>query len=242
MDYSTPGFPVLHYLPEFAQTHIHWVNDAIQPSHPLLPASSHALNLSYHQESHQKSVLRIRWPKYWSFSFSTSPSNEYSRLISFRIDWFDLLVVQGTLKVFSSTTVWKHQFFGTQPSLWSNSHICTWLLERPQLWLYRPLPVKWCFCFFIHCLVLSKRKKTVIPTGQYWFISPLTSSITRNLFGWWKSLFGFFCKILWKNPNEPEVLIFHLNSSNWFPRGIWLTLSEPYWNQSAQDNHIPLPI
>ena len=59
-----------------------------------------------------------------------------------------------------------------------------------------------------------KDKKTAIPTGQYWFISPLTSSIARNLFGWPKSLFGFFCKILWNNPNEPEVLIFHLNHSN----------------------------
>ena len=82
-----------------------------------------------------------------------------------------------------------------------------------------------------------KEKKTVIPTGQYWFISPLTSSITRNLFDWPKSLFGFCCKILWKNPNEPEVLIFHLNSSNWFPRRIWLTLSEPYWNQCPRLSH-----
>ena len=65
----------------------------------------------------------INWPNYWSFSFSISPSNEYSGLISFRIDWFDLLAVQGTLRVFSSTTAWKHQFFGSQPSLWSNSHI-----------------------------------------------------------------------------------------------------------------------
>ena len=63
-----------------------------------------------------ESVLHIRWPKYWSFSFSTSPSNEYSGLISFRIDWFDLLDIQGTLKVFSNTTVQKHQFFGAQLS------------------------------------------------------------------------------------------------------------------------------
>ena len=67
-------------------------------------------------------VLHIKWPKYWSFSLSISPSNEYSGLISFRIDWFDLLAVQGTL-VFSNITVQKHQFFGTQLSLWSNSHI-----------------------------------------------------------------------------------------------------------------------
>ena len=76
-----------------------------------------------------ESVLRIRWPKYWSFSFSISPSNEYSGLISF--DWFDLLAIQGALKNLLQTTVWKHQFFGVQPSLWSSSHIRTWLLEKP---------------------------------------------------------------------------------------------------------------
>ena len=70
-------------------------------------------------------ALHIRWPKYWSFSFSISPSNEYSGLISFKIDWFDPLAVQGTLRIFSSTTIQKHQFFGIQPSLWSNSHIHT---------------------------------------------------------------------------------------------------------------------
>ena len=71
-----------------------------------------------------ESVLCIRWPKYWSFSFSISPSSEYSRLISFRMDWLDLLAVQRTLsRVFSNTTVQKHQFFGTQLSLYSNSHI-----------------------------------------------------------------------------------------------------------------------
>ena len=72
-----------------------------------------------------ESALHIRWPKYWSFSFSVSPSNEHSVLISFRIDWFDLLAVQGLLRVFSNITVQKHQFFGTQLSLWSNFHIHT---------------------------------------------------------------------------------------------------------------------
>ena len=72
-----------------------------------------------------ESTLCIRWPKYRSFSFSNRPSNEYSGLISFRIDWFDLLVVQGTLKSLLNTTVEKHQFFGAQPSLWSNSNIHT---------------------------------------------------------------------------------------------------------------------
>ena len=79
-----------------------------------------------------ESVLCIRWPKYWSFSFSISPSNEYSGLISFKMDWLDLLAVQGTLKrVFTNTTVQKHQFFGAQLSSLSNSHIHTWLLEKP---------------------------------------------------------------------------------------------------------------
>ena len=82
-----------------------------------------------------ESALHIRWPKYWSFSFNINPSNEHPGLISFRMDWLDLLAVQGTL----NTTVRKHQFFGAQLSLWSNSHIHTWLLEKPQLWLDRPL-------------------------------------------------------------------------------------------------------
>ena len=80
-----------------------------------------------------ESALHIRWPKYWSFNFSISPSNEYSGLISFRIVWFDLISWQskGLSRAFSNTTVWKHQFFDAQPSLWSSSHIRTWLLEKP---------------------------------------------------------------------------------------------------------------
>ena len=91
---STPGFPVLHYLPEFAQTNVHWVSDTIEPSHPLSSPPSPAFSHSQHQGL--ESALQIRWPKYWSFSFS--PSNECSGLISFRVDWFDFLTVQGTLK------------------------------------------------------------------------------------------------------------------------------------------------
>ena len=97
MDCSIPGLPVHHQLPEFTQTHVHQVGDAIQPSHPLSSPSPPAFNLSQHQGVF-KSALRIRWRKYWSFSFIISPFNEYSRLISFRMDWFDLLAVQGTLK------------------------------------------------------------------------------------------------------------------------------------------------
>ena len=92
-----PGFSVRHQLLELAQTHVYTVGDAIQPSYPLSSPFPPAFNLSQHQGLSNESVLSIRWPKYWSFSFGISPSNEYSRLISFRIDWFDL-AVQGTLK------------------------------------------------------------------------------------------------------------------------------------------------
>ena len=98
MDCSIPGFPVHHKFPELAQTHVHQISDAIQPSHSLSSPSPPVFNLSQHQVISNESVLRIRWPKYWSFSFSISPSNEYSGLISFRIDWYDLFAVQGTLK------------------------------------------------------------------------------------------------------------------------------------------------
>ena len=98
MDCSMPGVPVYHQLPEFTQTHVHRVSDAIQPSHPLSPPSSPTYNPFQSQGFSNESVLHIKWPKYWSFSFSISPSNEYSGLISFRMDSLDLLAVQGTLK------------------------------------------------------------------------------------------------------------------------------------------------
>ena len=98
MNRSTPGLPVHNQLPELTQTHARWVGDAIQPSHPLLcllllPSIFHSIRVFSNE-----SVLRIRWPKYWSFSVSISRSNEYSGLISFRMDWLNLLAVQGTLK------------------------------------------------------------------------------------------------------------------------------------------------
>ena len=96
MDCSAPGLPVHHQLPEFIHTHVHWVGDAIQPSHLLPTPSPPAFNLSQHQGLFK--WVSIKWPKYWSFSLSISPSNEHSGLISFRMDWLNLLAVQGTLK------------------------------------------------------------------------------------------------------------------------------------------------
>ena len=98
MDCSMPGLPVHHQLMEFTQTHIHWVGDAIQPSHPLLSPSLPAFNLSQHQGLFQWGSSLHQVAKVLSFSFSISPSNEHSGLISFKMDWLDLLAVQGTLK------------------------------------------------------------------------------------------------------------------------------------------------
>jgi len=128
MNCSTPGFPIFHHPPELAQTHVHWVSDAIQPSHPLSSPSPLAFSLSQHQGLFNESVLCIRWPKYSSFSIS--PSNGCSWLISLGLTGLISMKSKGLSRVSSNTTAQKHQFFGTQSSLWSNSHIHTWLLEK----------------------------------------------------------------------------------------------------------------
>ena len=129
MDCSTPGFSALHYLLELAQTHVHRVGDAIQhlslcPSLLLLPSIFPSIRVFSNELA-----LCIRWPEYWSSSSSISPPNEYSGLICFMTDWLNLLAVQETLK-----SLLQHQFESiiscAQPSLWSNSHICSWLLEK----------------------------------------------------------------------------------------------------------------
>ena len=122
MNCSMPGLPVHHQLPEFTQTHVHRVGDAIQPSHPRLSPSPPAPNPSQHQGLSNESTLLMRWPKYWSFSFSISPSSEHSGLISFRMDWLDLLAVQGTLKSLlqhhssKASILWHSAFFTAQLS------------------------------------------------------------------------------------------------------------------------------
>ena len=98
MGCSTPGLSVPHHLPKFAQVHVHCIGDAIQPSHLLIPSSPSALNLSQHQGLSNESAVHIRWPKYWSFKFSISSSNEYSGLISVKINWFDPPCVAPNLR------------------------------------------------------------------------------------------------------------------------------------------------
>ena len=132
MDCSTPGFPVLHCHPEHAQTHVHWISGAIQSSHPLSSPSPPALNLSQHQRLFPMSRLFISGGQ--SIGALASAS-----VFTMNIqDWFPLgwtglisLLSKGLSRVFSNTTAWNNQFFGFWPSLWSNSHIRTWLLEKP---------------------------------------------------------------------------------------------------------------
>ena len=125
MDCSTPDFPVHHQLLELAQIHLYRVSEAIQPSNPLLSPSPPAFNLSQHQCLSNESVLCIRWPRYWSFSFSIRPSNEYSGLISFGMDCLDLLAVQGTLKSLLQHHSSKTSILGLSAFFTSNSHIHT---------------------------------------------------------------------------------------------------------------------
>ena len=153
MDSNTSGFSVPHHLPKFAQVHVHCISDAIQPSHPQMAFSPSFLNLSQHQTLFQWSVVCIRWPKYWSFIFSISPSNEYSRLISLKIDGFALLAVQQILRSLlqnnssKASILWGCAFFMVQLSQ-------PYPLGR-QPWLYGPLLAEWCLCFSTHCLGLS---------------------------------------------------------------------------------------
>ena len=131
MDFSMPGFPVLQYLPDFAQL---ISSELVIPSNHLIHCRPLLLLPSIYSSIRVFSselAIHIRWPKYWSFSFSISLSNEYSGLTSFRLDWFDFFAVKGLSRVLSITTGRRHQFFGTRPSLRSNPHIHMWLLEKP---------------------------------------------------------------------------------------------------------------
>ena len=148
MNRSTPDLPVHHQLPGFTQTHVHGVGDAIQPSHPLLSSSPPAPNPSQNQSSNE-STLHMRWPKYWSFSFSISLSKEHPGLISFRMEWLDLLAVQGTLK-----SLLQHH--SSKASILRRSTFFTVQLSHPYITTGKTIALtRWTFVGKVMSLLLN---------------------------------------------------------------------------------------
>ena len=152
MDCTTPGFPVHHQPSELTQTHVHWVADAIQQSHPLSSPSPPAFNLSQDQVRvfSNESVLHIRCPKYWSFSFSISHSNEYSGLISLRMDWLELLAVHRTLK-----SLLQHH--SSKASILQHSALFVVQLSHPYMATGKTIALtRWTFVCKVMSLLFNK--------------------------------------------------------------------------------------
>ena len=173
MDCSTPVLPVHHQLPEFAQTHVHWVGDAIQPSHPLSSPSPPTWIFPSIRVFSNKSVLRIRWPKYWSFRFNITPSNEYSGLVSFRMDWLDLLAVQGALK-----SLLQHHS-SKASILWCSGFFIVMLSLYPYMTTGKTIALtRWTFVGKIMSLLFNRRQWHPTPV-----LLPGKSHAWRSLVG-----------------------------------------------------------
>jgi len=174
MNHSTPGLPVHYQLLEFTQTHVHRVSDAIQPSHPLLSPSPPTPNPSQHQSLSSESTLRLRWPRYWSFSFSIIPSKEIPGLISFKMDWLDLLEVQGTLK----SLLQPHS---SKASIFQCSAFFTVQLSYPYMTTGKTIAlIRWTFVGKVMSLLfnmLSRLGITVLPRSKCFLISWLQSHL-----------------------------------------------------------------
>ena len=172
MNCSTPGLPIHHQLPEFTQTDIHRVGDAIQPSHPLPSSFPPAPSPSQHQSLFNESALRMRWPKYWSFSLSIIPSNEEPGLISFRMDWLDLLAVQGTLKCLL-------QHNSSKASMFWHSDFFILQLSHPYMTTGKTIALtRWTFVDKVMSLLfnmLSRLVTTFLPRSKCLLISWLQS-------------------------------------------------------------------
>ena len=172
MNHSIPGLPVHHQLPEFTQTHVHWVGDAIQPSHPLSSPSPLPSIFPSIRVFSNEPVLRIRWPKYWSFSFNISPTNEHPELISFRVDWLDLLAVQGTPK-----SLLQHH--SSKASILQHSAFFTVQLSHPYMTTGKTIALtRWTFVDKVMSLLfnmLSRLVITFLPRSKHLLISWLQS-------------------------------------------------------------------
>ena len=183
MHWSTLGYPVLHYLPELAQTHVHWVSDAIQPKHLLLPQSPPALNLP----------ALGSFPMSWLFTSSGQSigASASSPVIPIHNQgWFPLgltclisLWSKGLSRVFSSTTIQKHQFFGTQPSSWSNSHIHTWLLEKAlTIWTFVYKVMSLCISIYLSHWIYILQLSSIQSLSRAWlFATPWMAAHQASL-------------------------------------------------------------
>ena len=170
--YSRPGFPVLYYLPEFAHIYVHWVPNAIQISHPLVPLAILPSIFPSIRGFLNELALHIRWPTYWSLSSSISQSNEYSGQISFRIDWFDLLTVQGTLKSLL-------QYYSLKASiLWQSAFLMV-QLSHPYMTARKTIAFTiWTFVTKVMFLLFNRLPRFVIaclPRSKHLLISWLQS-------------------------------------------------------------------
>ena len=172
MNRSTPGLPVHHHLPKFTQTHVHRVGNAIQPSHPLSSPSPPAPTPPSIKVFSNESTLHIRWPKYWSFSFNISPSNEHPGLSSFRMDWLDLLAVQGTLKSLL-------QHYSSKASILQGSAFFTVQLSHPYMTTGKTIALtRWTFVGKVISLLLNMLSRvaiTFLPRSKRLLISSLQS-------------------------------------------------------------------
>ena len=169
---STPGLPIHHQLPEFTQSCVLRVSDDIQPSHPRLSPSPPAPNPSSIKVFSNESTLRMRWPKYWSFSFSISPSKEIPGLISFRMDWLDLLAVQGTLK-----SLLQHH--SSKELILQRSAFFTVQLSHPYMTRGKTIALtRWTFVGKVMSLLVNMPSRLVItflPRSKHILISWLQS-------------------------------------------------------------------
>ena len=169
MNHSIPGLPVHHQLPESTQTHVLWVGDAIQPSHPLLllPSISPSIRVFSNE-----SALHIRWPKYWSFIFNISPCNEHPGSTCFRMDWLDLLAVQGTLKC-------HLQHHSSKASILPCSAFFTVPISHPYMTTGKTIALtRWTFVGKVMSLLLNMLSRLVItflPRSKHHLISWLQS-------------------------------------------------------------------
>ena len=172
MDCSRPSFLIPHHLPELAQVHVHWIGDAIQPSHPLPPLLLLPSVFPSIRVFSNELALHTRWPKYWSFSFSISSSNEYSVLISFKADWFDLHAVQGTLKSLL-------QHLNSKASVLQCSAFFMVQLSRPYMTIRKTIVLtRWTFVGKVVSLLFHMLSRFVIaflPRSKCLLISWLQS-------------------------------------------------------------------